>query len=296
MRLRTSALLVAVVFLTAALHPAAQKGGTLQTRSVYVIAVDASNTPVTDFTAADFEVIDAGVHRDVVRAGLAKSPMRIVVIVDTAEAMTPALNHLRAGLVAFGESIGPRHELALVLIGGQARVRVQPTTDHKKFLDAVKGVFTESGATILIDGLLETGRSLMKRAEDRWPIFVIVTADGAEGSSSANEKKFNEWVGLLAARDVGVHALVFKSKGGGMPEAIASHVTTFAGGRYEDMNTSDTLPEKLKGFADLLTRNYALASVKWQVTYTSDAPPDGRVGVGILREGIKFSTTQSRLR
>lgn len=277
-------------------RPIAQSKGKAQTRQVYVSVVDRFGSPVSDLQPADVEVTEGGVKRDIVRVGLAKSPMRIMVMVDTSDAMAQGINHLRAGLAAFGEGIGPQHELGLVVTGPHVRVRVPPSADHKKFLDAAKGLFTESGATVLSDGLMEIDDRFMKNAEDRWPIFVIVTGDGAEASSPANEKKFNEWLRALPGRGVGVHALVMKFKGGGLPEAIASHVTTTAAGHYDYMNTSNTMPEKLKALAELIMKQFELASTKWEVTYTSDAKATGEVIVGIARPGVKFQTTQTRLR
>ena len=222
--------------------------------------------------------------------------MRIVVLVDTGETMAPAINHLRAGLVAFGEGIGAPHELALVGTGRQVRVRVPPSADHKKFLDAARGLFADGGSTILSDALMDMDDRFMKKAEDRWPIFVIITADGAEASAPADEKKFNDWLRALPGRGIGAHAMVLKYKGGGVPEIIANHVTNTASGHYEFMNTSNSLPEKMTALAQLLTKQYELVSAKWEVTFTSDAPAGAPVIVGLSRPGVKFETTQTRLR
>ena len=63
--------------------------------------------------------------------------------------------------------------------GRQARVRVPPTTDRKKLKDAAGGLFSDGGATILSDTLLEIDDRFMRKAEDRWPVFVIVNTSNS---------------------------------------------------------------------------------------------------------------------
>jgi Mg-chelatase subunit ChlD len=221
--------------------------------------------------------------------------MRIAIMVDTSDAAAPALNHLRASLVAFADAIAPQHELMLVSMGRQVRVRVQPTTDRKKFKDAASALFPDGGGEPLMDALLETDDRFMRKAEDRWPVFVIVTADGTEASAGAHEKKFNDWVVALPSRGIAAHAVVVKYRGGALPEIVANHVALTAGGVYEYINTSNSLPEKLKAIADQVSRDYERASTKYEVTFTTDTA-GGPVMVGVAREGVKIETTQGRLR
>jgi hypothetical protein len=296
MRTRARWLLVLTLSAAGGAWLAAQpKGGKPQPRHVFVSAVDRSGAPVTDLQTSDFEITENGVKRDVIRAGLATSPMRIVVLVDTGETAAPAIMHLRAALAALADGIGPQHELALVATGRQVRVRVPPTTDRKKFKDAATGLFADGGATVLSDGLLEMDERFFRTAEDRWPVFVIVTADGVDGSSGANEKKFNDWLRALPSRGISAHAVAIKYKGGGMPELIANHVAQTAGGYYDFVNTSNSVPDKFKAIAERLTNDYARGSAKYEVDFMSESP-DGTVTVGIAREAIRFETSQTRLR
>ncbi len=276
---------------------AQSKNAKTPTRQVYVNAVDRFNTPVTDLTAADFEVTESGLKREVTKVGLvAKTPMRIALMIDTGDAMSPALNHLRAGMLAFADAIGSDHELMIVSLGRQVRVRLPPTSDRKKFKDSASGLFMDGGATVLSDGLMEIDDRFMRKAEDRWPVFVIVTSDGAEGSSGANEKKFNDWIRALPGRGVAIHAIAIKYKGGGMPEIIASHVTQTAVGHYDFVNTSNSLPDKLKAIGEHIAHEFELASPKYEVTFASPMAPGSSVVVGVQRPGVKFEISQTRLR
>ena len=99
------------------------------TRRVFV-AARAAGAPVLDLTAADFQIVENGTKREVTRAALGKAPMRIVLLVDSSSAMSPMLNHFRAGLNTFFDTLPPEHEVVFITTGGQIRIRVQPTTDR----------------------------------------------------------------------------------------------------------------------------------------------------------------------
>ena len=287
---------VLVLVLVPALAPAQSKpSGKLSLRSVYVRIVDVTGKPSTGLTAADFEVTEGGVKRQVLKAGPATSPMRIAVFADTSDGAANALNHIRTALTSFADAVAPQHELMLITTGRQMRIRVQPTTDRKKFKDAASGLFSDGGATPLVDALLEVDDRFMRKAEDRFPVLVIITGDGAEGSAAAHETKFNEWAKTLQSRGIAAHAVVIKYRGGGSPEVYANHVAVNAGGVYEYMNTSNALVDKLKLISDRIASDFDIVSQKYQVTFESETTV-GSVMVGVARDGVRVDTTQGRLR
>src|SRR5207244_270041 len=106
---------------------------------------------------------------------------------------------------------------------------------------------------------------------DRWPVVVIVTADGAEGSAGANEKKFNEWLVAMPMRGIDAHGIALKYKGGVMPEIVASHVTQTAGGLYDFMNTSNALPDKLKQIGVRIAADQKAMATKYEIEFQTDA-------------------------
>src|SRR5437762_1803943 len=83
-------------------------------------------------------------------------------------------------------TLPPEHEVMLISTGLQLRVRVQPTLDRKKLKDAAAGLFTDGGGTALMDSVLETDDRFLKKAEERWPVFVILTTDGREVSAGSH--------------------------------------------------------------------------------------------------------------
>src|SRR5262245_3321459 len=75
--------------------------GKMSTRTVFVTVKDRGGAPVLDLGQIDFDITEQGAKRAVVRAGLAKDPMRIALVVDTSDGAAQALNHLRMGLAEF---------------------------------------------------------------------------------------------------------------------------------------------------------------------------------------------------
>jgi Mg-chelatase subunit ChlD len=183
----------------------------------------------------------------------------------------------------------------MVSTGRQVRVRVQPTADRKKIKDAASGLFLDGGGTPLMDGLMEIDDRFMRKAEDRWPVFVIITSDGSESSAGANEKKFNDWLAVLPVRGFSAHAISIKYRGGGMPEIVAQHVAATAGGSYDYINTSNSLPEKMTAIAQRLSSDYEHAKSRYQITYLTDAADVRPVDVGVARDGVHLEISGARV-
>jgi Mg-chelatase subunit ChlD len=217
-----------------------------------------------------------------------------MLFVDTSDGTSAALNHIRAGLLAFLDAVPPDAEVMLISTGRQVRVRIQPTTDRKKLKDVAGGLFSDGGATPLIDALLEMDDRFVRKSPDRWPVFVIITGDGSESSEPAHEKQFNTWLRDLPARGISAHAFALKYKGGGLPDTIASHVVQTVDGRFDFMNTSNALPEKLRALGEHLA-NDAKAMAQWyQVDFQSDSDGSRPVEIGVSRDAVAVKISYRR--
>jgi hypothetical protein len=222
--------------------------------------------------------------------------MRIALVLDTSDAAAPAINHLRAGVLALLDALPPEDEVILVTTGRQMRVRVPPSTDRKKLKDAAAGLFSDGGGTVLMDGLLELDdRFYKKGADDRWPVFVIFTSDGTEGSAGAREKEFQKFALALAPRGITSHAFILKTpKGSGMPEIVAENLSQNTGGRYDVMNTTTALPDKMKALGEQLALDHRNMSMWYEVDIQTDATEFKPVDVAVLREGVRLQISNSR--
>jgi hypothetical protein len=282
----------------AALAPAAsaQKAPAARTRKVFVSVTDRDGLPIVDLQPGDFDVREGGAKRTILRAAPATSPMRVAVLVDTGEAVAPSLNQVRAGLAEFFDALPAKHEALLVSTGRQLRVRVQPTFERKKLKDAAAGLFSDGGGSALIDSILEVDDRFMKRAEDRWPVFVVLTTDGAENSAGAHELAFNKWLDSVGPRGVTGHSLIIKTRGNGLTEIIANSVAENTGGQYIVVNTPNSVPEKMRALATRLGDDYQIARTRYEVEFATDAAGSPPVDVGVQRDGVSLRITQTRLR
>jgi len=288
---------VCIALAIAALAPAASaQKAAARTRKIFVSVTDRDGLPVADLQPPDFDVREGGAKRTVLRAAQATSPMRVAVLVDTGEAATPSLIHMRAGLAEFFDALPTKHEALLVSTGRQLRVRVQPTFERKKLKDSAAGIFTDGGGTALMDSILEVDDRFMRKAEDRWPVFVVLTSDGAENSAGAHELAFNKWLGSVAARGVTGHSVIVKTQGNGLTEIIANSVAENTGGQFIVVNTPNSLPEKMRALATRMGDDYQIARTRYEVEFATDAAGSLPVDVGVQREGVSLRIMQTRLR
>ena len=293
-----NALLPSVAAIAAlALSPAAaaqKNAGKTHVRHIFVSVTDAKGAPVEGLAAADFKVSEAGQPRDIVKAGPAKDPMRIALMLDTSDAAGPALNQMRAGAVAFLDALPPEDEVILITTGRQMRVRVPPTTDRKKLKDTAAGLFTDGAGTVLMDGLLEIDDRFYKKADDRWPVLVIFTSDGTEASTGSREKEFMKWAPLLGPRGFTVHAFVLKTpKGSGMPDVVAENLTGNTGGKYDVMNTSMALPDKMKALGEQLALDHRKMTNWYEVVIQTESDV-AAIDVAVAREGVRLQISNTR--
>jgi hypothetical protein len=288
--------LMAFSLLVWAAAPSQKRAPTVgHSRRVFVSVTDTGGASILDLTPADFEVTESARKRRILNCGLAQSPMRVAIFVDTSDGTANAINQIRSGLAAFLEALPPDAEVMFVSTGRQVRVRLQPTTDRKKAQDLAKGLFSDGGATPLRDAILEADDRFFKKAADRWPVFVILTGDSAESSAPANETLFNKWLNDLPARGISAHGFALKYRGGGVPDLVAEHVVQTAGGRFDFMNTANALPEKLKVLGQQLASDAKELSRWYEVEFETNTDGSSPVEVAVSRPGVSIRVSYRRL-
>ncbi len=277
----------AVVVTAAVLIPVVATAQQGRTRRLYITVSDQSNAPVLDLTPADFQIRENGAVRTVTRA-VVNQPMRIALMVDNSDPSTPSLTPMRAGLQAFIDQIPAQHEIVLLTTGRQLRVRVPPTTDHKKLKDGVGIIFPDAGSpSVLLSGLSETFDRFFKSVPDRWAVFVIVTTDGPE-NSNMNPKQFDQLAATFEARDVLFHAITLSTRGYGMQADAAHSLVQNSGGHADSLLVGNALPEKLKALGAMIARDSELLSHQYQVDYSTDSPEGPNpIEVTIARAGLR---------
>jgi hypothetical protein len=269
--------------------------GQRQTRKLFVWALDDQDAPVLDLSAGDFTLREAGKTREITSARLSSEPLRVALLIDSSEESERALNDIRAGLDVFLTTLPQEHEVALITIGRQLRVRVQPTLDRARLRDVAKQFSADGGGTVLLDGARETNDRFMRRAEDRWPVMVIVTTDGPERSGTTHDDDYLRFLQDLVLRQTTVHTILLQRSGGGMPAEIASNLAQNTGGRYDALLTSNQLANRMKALAERLADDHRRMSTAYELDYPADAKdPRGGIELGVTRNGVKLQASPRR--
>lgn len=260
-----------------------------RTRLVFVQATDAAGAPIVTLTPADFTLREGGETREIVTVRLANEPMRIALIVDTSEPAAPALIQLREALQTFITTLPPEHEIVFITTGRQFRVHVQPTTDRERVAKAISTIFTDRGAgNVLLDSLVEADDRFLRRDDVSWPVIVMITTDGPEGSTVTRTEEYNAFVQSITARAGTVHATLLQSRTGvGLPLQVAMNLTQATGGQYESLNVNAAaiLPETLRKLADAIAEHHRKMSSYYRVEYRSTSTTPQPVEVGVVTNG-----------
>ena len=279
----------------AAIVPQAPVAAQRQVRKVFVRATDARGAAVLDLGASDFVVHEGGALRQVASARLSADPLRVALVVDSSADSERALNDIRAGLGAFLTGLPPEHEVGLLTIGRQMRIRVQPTMDRQRLAGAAREFTVDGGGTVLLDGIREINSRFLRTAANRWPVMVIVTTDGPERSGNTSEEDYLKFVQDLALRQTTVHTLLLQSRGGGLATDIGLNLSQNTGGAYQALLASTALPERLKALAERLADEHRRMTTAYEIDYAAEAAqPQTNIEVGVGRPGVTLQMSVRR--
>ena len=178
--------------------------------------------------------------------------MRIVLLVDSSSTITPMITDFRAGLAAFLDTLPGEPEIAVISTGSQMRVRVQPTTDRLRLRAAASSFSSDGGGNSLLDSLLEADQRLLKNADGRRSVFVILTTDsGGSGTvTPARVSVYNRFVDDFLARGGRAHAVVVGSVNRGVTTQIAENLARNTGGFYESIVIGNAIPKLMTTMAE----------------------------------------------
>jgi Mg-chelatase subunit ChlD len=279
---RTATVLVLVVGAT--LGVIAQK---LQSRTIFIEAVNATGAPVADLKPADLELAEGNSRRQIVKTELGTAPMRIAFLVDTSAQAEQMIGIARSGLNAFLTAYTGSDEIALVAIGRQPRVLLKPTTDRAKIKKAFDGLFPDGGATVVLDGVRDTYSQIMKQAEVHWPVFVIVTTATVDGSAAMQPNDYGKFVDELRMKGATVHAIAVQIKEIGSAIEYAQNLAKSTGGSFETITAPGGLSDKIKALAPRIAADHQKMATRYSLEFLGDPKAGGEVEITILRPGVK---------
>ncbi len=282
------------IWIAATLAACAAAGAQTQTPQtrLYLEAFD-DRGPV-ELTPNDVAVFDGGMTRTITRLARAADPMRILLLVDNGRSAQPFIQEIRSGIVAFADAIPAEHELGLITIGNTPVVRQDPSTDRTK-LKQIARTLTTGGTIVLVNAVYEMYDRFLRSAGDRWPVLVILTTDGTEGSGQFHPEKFAAFGRDMQAKDVVAHAIVLAtSKGDALQVQIARALTEGTGGTYGATFTGGDFTTKLDAMAQNIVADYDRTSLQYVLEYES---PTGQPGpdlkVTLLRDGVRMRMSRA---
>ncbi len=275
----------------------ASAGGQPVTRRAFVDATHASGGAVLDLKPADFRVTEAGETREVTSAALTSRPLRIVLLVDTSDAIRQPIGQIRTAIATFLDALDAGHEMMFVTVSGTAQVRVQPTTDRAAMIKVARDLFGTTGANTMYRTVDDIFHRFAQTTAHR-PVFVVVTTEGFESTQNINPQEIKHISDHFISRGGTLHSIRLivpltgqTFRGGALTELpVTQMVARDSGGAYTDTSPNGLL-DVLQRLAGVINDSHASAAMVYQVEYAGaqikgrkPAIPDVRVD----REGIQL--------
>jgi hypothetical protein len=266
------------------------------TRRVYVDATAASGGAVMDLSRDDFEVTEHGGAREVISAELGQRPQRIVLVVDSTDAIRQPLGVVRKALTAFLEVVNPQLEMMLVSVAGTPQVRVRPTLDRQQLVKSADNIFGTSGSNVMHRVIDDVFHRFADTTDQR-PIFVVVTCEGFESTQNINLQEIAHVVGHFAARGGTLHAVRLNVptgeqsyRSGNLTDLpVSLMIGRGTGGAYTSISPVGLL-EVLQRLAGIINVAYA-STLNYRIEF-ADQPAKGQKPVApqvrVSRQGVEL--------
>ena len=290
----TLSLLVLLVCVLPAWDPAASA----QSRSFFISFSDADGIPVTDLTAQDVVVELDGEPAETLDLEPIDWPVRVTVFVDNGVNTRPMLDDIREGLRGFVSTLAPDVEVAIATTGGRPQFWAEHTTNRVELTDAI-GVLSPAidGAATYLDALYEEAERLHDdEVGEYFPVIVMVSTNGPEGSTRVRDRPFREMMERLLASSATVHTMMFTHSAiSGAPQMRwGIDIAEATGGGYRGLSSANGFRTLLPQLAEDIARKHRLMSNQFRLTYR---PPEGiseRPSVRVLttRTGINMVPTR----
>lgn len=251
-----------------------------QKRTVYVSVTQKEGAPITDLTAADFEVKEDGKGCEVVAAELTKTPMRLVFIVADGGS-----GGFQYALVTMVQRLQDVAEFSVVSVINQPDKLVDFTTDLDKVVEALKrlgarGTTKASGQ--VLEAIDQAAKDVPK--EGKRPVIVVMTVGGSAATDvrapdvrEALRKSNTQLYGMSPIGNVG------GSGGNTQIDLVLNDGSRDTGGRHERFS-GQTLNKVAEQISQELLNQY-------QLTYVlpDGAKPSDRLEVAIKRNGLRVN-------
>jgi hypothetical protein len=266
---------IAVIGLTGAavITPVAH-GRQADAARIYVTVMGANDAPVPRLTAADFTVYENKEEKHVTSADLATDPLSVEIITDRLGGrpeFTPV--QMRAALMALVhtiQSVSPDSQISLRTFDSESIQQVKPTTSTDLLDRSIKKLFSNNGASVLLEAISDAARALQKAPNSHRAIIGLV----------AGYKPDTSGVFSRSTADVLVLEAAAAAVSNPNRDVMLTQGTEESGGWHTAVSTGTALETAATRLAVLLVSQYA-------VTYA--APGIGanrRIDVTVRGDGL----------
>lgn len=150
-------------------------------RKMIVQVVDTSNRAVSDLTREEFEVVEAGVEREIVSVESTTTPFNLVLLLDVSGSVENYQDFIRKTARAFVQTADPRDRISIVIFNDDIKVLSGFTSD-RAVLNESLDAFEAGGGTAYYDALaFVLADQLRPLGGDR--NAVVVLSDGDDNRS-----------------------------------------------------------------------------------------------------------------
>jgi VWFA-related protein len=233
--------LVTIGGLVAVSASAADRGVRAMVRTVYASVTDKDGAPLTDLTAADFEVKEGGKVREISDVKRATTPLRLAFIVADG-----GMGGMQPGLASILQKMTQDTEVSITSVVEQPETLVDYTTDVDKLVDAIQKLgqrATRPTSGQLMEALDDTIKTLPKPGTR--PVLIVFRAVGATASPIRADvvrealRKSGIRLYVIAARGSGASGASGGGGGGGgsMGQARGDLANSEAASRGRDLET-----------------------------------------------------------
>ena len=291
-RVHTALLIAALCLFGASLTADAQE------HVLHVAVADGEGNPVPGLTEGDIVVQWDGENLETTRFEPVGWPVRLTVFVDNSGAAVNVVPQMRNGLQAMLREIPNEVEIAFLTLARQPRWITRHTSDRAELERGIPLITPDGGTGVrFLDALVEEANRVHDDDErEYYPVVIMVSADGAD-SSSSQQGRVDRMVERMLNNSMEVHTLLFVSGQGLGASAqqfnIGNALMEVTRGSFERIAVATAIEDRLTALGRDIARKHRFVSSQYRITYRQPRNPSAqpRIGVATERQGLQMLVT-----
>src|SRR4029077_19367147 len=124
--------------------------GPSEVKSAVVRITDLKNRAIAGLGPSDFEVIEAGVQREILSVERSTAPFNLVLLLDVSGSVENYVNFIRKAARSFVETVDSRDRVSIVMFNDDVKVLAKFTTDKGSLSESLDS-FDAGGGTAYYD-------------------------------------------------------------------------------------------------------------------------------------------------